>query len=127
MELGRTHADVAGTFVNGEQVRTGRLEELGEGVAQRVIKNPTPFARGLLRPLVPVVDVVRRITESHVDERIAHQALDVGQQVGVAAEEAMLAEDPQVPGTRGALLRQGGRVVRVSQTLARLSIFKESH
>lgn len=120
MELGRTHADVAGTFGNGEQVRAGRLEELDEGVAQRVIKNPTPFARGLLRPLVPVVDVVQQITESHVGERTAHQALDVGQQGGVAAEEAMLAEDPQVPGTRGALLRQGGRVVRVSQTLARL-------
>src|SRR5690606_12639700 len=55
---------------------------------------------------VGVVDIVRRIAKRHVGQLSAQHALDVGQNRGVAAQQAMVAQDPEVARLADRLLRR---------------------
>ena len=59
---------------------------------------------------VGVVDVVGWVEHSHVGELSVHQALDVRHHGGVAAEQAVIAEDPEIAGARGRNDRDLGKL-----------------
>ena len=64
------------------------------------------LAAELVLGRVGVVDVVGRIAERHVRELAAEHPLDVGQHRGVAAQQAVVAQDPEVARLADRLLRR---------------------
>ena len=64
------------------------------------------LAAQLVLRRVGVVDIVGRIAERHVRELPAEHPLDVGQHRGVAAQQAVVAQDPEVARLADRLLRR---------------------
>ena len=69
------------------------------------------LAAELVLGRVGVVDVVGRIAKRHVRELAAEHPLDVGQHRGVAAQQAVVAQDPEVARLADRLLRRLGDLV----------------
>jgi hypothetical protein len=64
------------------------------------------LAAQLVLGRVRVVHIVGRVAERHVGELAAEHPLDVGQHRGVAAQQAMVAQDPEIARAADRLLRR---------------------
>ena len=96
MQLRGAHANVAGTFGHYQQVDAGVVEELVEAVSERIVHDAAVLATHLVLGVVAVVHVVGWIGEGHVGELTVHQALDIGEHSGVAAQQTVLTQDPHI-------------------------------
>ena len=82
------------------------MQERLEAGAEIVVQDRPVLAAQLVLGRVGVVDVVGRIAERHVRELAAEHPLDVGQHRGVAAQQAVVAQDPEVARLADRVLRR---------------------
>jgi hypothetical protein len=78
------------------------MQERFEAAAESVVQDRAVLAAQLVLRRVGIVDIVGRIAEGHAGEH----PLDVGRERGVAAEQAMVAEHPEVAGLADRVLRR---------------------
>jgi hypothetical protein len=69
------------------------------------------LAAELVLGRVGVIHPIRRISEAHVGQRSAEHALDVGEHGGVAAQQAVLAQEPEIARPRDWVRRRLGHLV----------------
>ena len=96
IQLRAAHADVAGAFRDREDVKAGVLQERFEAGAEIVIEDRPKFAVQLVLRRVRIIDGMRWVAERHVGEVPAEHPLDVGQHRGVAAQQPMVAQNPEI-------------------------------
>ena len=97
--------------VAGEQ-RPG-LAPVGAVVVQHLAGAAGRGGAGLVAPGRIVVDAVGRVGDHQLRLDAVEQALDVGRHRGVAAEQPVRAEQPEIAGQRDRVLRRLGDVVLV--------------
>ena len=97
--------------VAGEQ-RPG-LAPVGAVVVQHLAGAPGRGGAGLVAPGRVVVDAVGRVGDHQLRRHAVEQALDVGRHRGVAAEQPVRAEEPEIAGHRDRVLGRLGDVVLV--------------
>ena len=93
-------------LVTREDVDAGVVQERLEAGAEIVVQDRPVLAAQLVLRRVGVIDVVGRVAERHVRELPAEHPLDVGQHRGVAAQQAVVAQDPEVARLADRLLRR---------------------
>ena len=82
------------------------VQERLEAGAEIVVQDRPVLAAELVLGRVGVVDIVRAVGEAHVRELPAEHPLDVGQHRGVAAQQPVVAEHPEVAWPADRLLRR---------------------
>ena len=64
--------------------------------AEAVVQDRAVLAAQLVLGRIGVIDIVGRVAERHVRELTAEHMLDICEDRGVAAQQAVVAEDPEV-------------------------------
>ena len=96
VQLGAAHGDVDRTLGHADEVGAGVGEERLEAVAKIVVEDLAALAALLVLGRVAVVDIVRRVGPGHVGQRATEHPLDIREHGGVAAQQAVLAQQPEI-------------------------------
>ena len=93
------------------------LQERLETCAEVIIQDGPVLAPELVFRRVGVVHVIGRIGEAHIGELPIQHPLDIGQHRGIAAEQPVITQHPQIARLGDRLLRQRRCLIVIGQAL----------